>query len=362
MRADELRLLALQLGIALEEVMKIEETVVSPHAIVFRGTFTLPAARAFGVMREKLVRLGCIPMLSGSAGRYEVRVVPEAQPGRANPLVNLLLFLLTVGSTLLVGAEMAGVNVIAEPRRFAAGIPFAGSIIAILAVHEFGHYLMSMFHGVKATLPYFIPAPTLIGTLGAVIKTKSHIPDRKSLLDIGAAGPICGFVVSLVALGVGMGYSEVVDIGPLLRRGGVQEFGDSIAVALMALLVKGKLAPGQDILFTPVAFAGWVGLLVTAFNLMPVGQLDGGHIMYALVGRWHSVVAKITVGALLVMGLYWPPWWGWVFLIMLLGMGHAPPLDDVTPLDMGRRLVAGAALVIFVICFVPVPIPIKGVL
>ncbi|MCX6357889.1 MAG: site-2 protease family protein, partial [Candidatus Aureabacteria bacterium] len=294
MRTDELRLLALQLRVLLEDLMVVDETVVSRRGIVFRGALLSPPGQVFSALRERLRRFDLVPMLSHRRDVYELRVLSEVHPAPSNPLINLLLFALTVASTLFVGAAREGVNLIDHPHQFAAGIPFACSIIAILGVHEFGHYLMSIYHGVRATLPYFIPAPTIIGTLGAVIKTKSYIPDRKSLLDIGAAGPLCGFVAACAALAVGLYRSDVVDLGPLLRRTGVEEFGDSLIVYLMSFLIKGPLPEGKAIMLNPVGFAGWVGLLVTAFNLMPVGQLDGGHVLYSLVGRFHAVIARGT--------------------------------------------------------------------
>lgn len=356
MHTDNLALLAMRLRVPVEEAMEIRSAAVSRRGMVFRGGLFLPPADAIAILKERFGALGFVPLVSRRGKEYEIRVARDVPGVRANPLINLLLFALTVCSTLLVGAANAGVDILAHPERFAAGIPFAASLLAILIVHEFGHYLMAAYHGVRATLPYFIPAPTAIGTLGAVIKTQSFIPDRNSLLDIGIAGPLCGFVVALVALGAGLARSEVVEIAPLLRAGGVDYFGDSLAVRLMTLLVKGRLAEGQDVVLHPVAFAGWVGLLVTAFNLMPVGQLDGGHIAYAVTGRGHALIARCALAALLALGFAWRPWWIWVLLILALGPGHAPPLDDVTPIGRGRMWIACAAALILVLCFVPVPI------
>lgn len=362
MTGDDLKLLAVRLRVVCEEIINVVETVISRQGIIIRGTIARPAGAAFAWLKERLGQMGLVPMLSRRGNLYEVRVVQQVTPARSNPLVNLVLFVLTAGSTLLVGAEMAGENILLSPERFAAGIPFASTILAILVVHEFGHYLMSACHGVSATLPYFIPAPTIIGTLGAVIKTKSYIPDRKSLLDIGAAGPLCGFAVALVALGIGIARSDVVAIEPLLRKGAAQEFGDSLLVYLTTYLVKGRLGEGMAVMMNPIAFAGWVGLLITAFNLMPVGQLDGGHIIYALAGRWHALIARVSIAALLLMGWFlWEGWLVWAFITLLLGSGHAPPLDDVTPLGRGRKCVAGAAIAVFILCFVPVPIKIARI-
>ncbi|MCX6338726.1 MAG: site-2 protease family protein [Candidatus Aureabacteria bacterium] len=360
MDAHDIKLIAVQLRVVLEDIMTIDEALIKRDALVFRGDFIPSAEEAFGWMRERLGRMGFVPMIARRGSSYEVRVVPETYPSPSNPLINLLLFVLTVISTLVVGAGLAGVDLIAQPERFSAGLPFSVSILAILAVHEFGHYLMSSFHGVKATLPYFIPGPTIIGTFGAVIKTKSPVPDRKGLLDIGAAGPICGFIVALVALGVGLSLSEVVDLSPVVKRG-VTEFGDSLMTMLMTYFTKGHLPEGKTVMLHPVAFAGWVGLLITAFNLMPVGQLDGGHVLYAVLGRWHSLVARMTIAALLIMGWFlWQGWFLWAFLVILLGPYHAPPLNDVTPLNRGRIIIALLTMVILILCVVPIPITFQG--
>lgn len=352
----EIKLIAVRVRVVLEDIMTIDEALIKRDALVFRGTPRPPLDETFGLMRDRLGRMGLVPMISRRGGGYEVRVVPEAHSTPSNPLINLLLFVLTVGSTLFVGAGMSGVDIIAHPDRFSAGLPFAVSILAILGVHEFGHYLMSAFHGVKATLPYFIPGPTIIGTFGAVIKTKSPVPDRRGLLDIGAAGPICGFVVALVALGAGLSLSEFVDLAPLVKQGAM-EFGDSLITTFMTYAIKGPTPEGKTVMLHPVAFAGWVGLLITAFNLMPAGQLDGGHVLYAMIGRWHSLVARMTIVGLLLMGWFlWEGWFLWAFIVMLLGPRHSPPLDDVTPLDGGRLVIALLTMVIFILCIVPVPI------
>ncbi len=360
MDTHDIKLIAMHVRVALEDIMMIDEALIRRDALVFRGALPAPVEEAFGKMRERLGRMGFVPMIARRGDGYEVRVTPEINPAPSNPLINLLLFVLTVGSTMFVGAGLSGVDIIAHPERFSAGIPFAVTILAILGVHEFGHYLMSSFHGIVATLPYFIPGPTIIGTFGAVIKTKSPVPDRKGLLDVGAAGPICGFIVALVALGVGLSLSEVVDLAPVLKRESA-EVGDSLITVLMTYFIKGPLPEGKTVMFHPVAFAGWVGLLITAFNLMPAGQLDGGHVLYAMIGRRHLLVARMTIAALLVMGWFlWEGWFLWAFIVMLIGPNHAPPLNDVTPLNRGRWVIALLAVAIFILCFVPVPIPFHG--
>lgn len=198
------------------------------------------------------------------------------------PFLHLVLFILTLLSTLTVGAVQSGVDVLKEPGQIYKGIPFAVTLMVILLSHELSHYFTSKRHGVKATLPYFIPAPTIIGTFGAFIKMKSPIVTRQSLIDIGASGPIAGFIISVIATIVGLNMSEVVTT---TQTAGALNLGDSILFSFLSRAILGVTSHGHDVLLNPVAFAGWIGLFVTSINLIPVGQLDGGHITYHAPGR-----------------------------------------------------------------------------
>ena len=355
MDIEQMKLLALRLRVAIEEVMEVAETIIGRESVVFVGQLLLPPERAFAIVRGRLSRLGFAPLFRRRNGDVEVRAFPEPAAKRSNPLINLLLLLLTVMSMLYVGALNAGVNLLLRPGEFSAGIPFAASLLTILVVHEFGHYLMSVYHGVKTSLPYFIPAPNLIGTFGAVIKTKSPIPDRKALLDIGAAGPLCGFVVAVVACAVGLSLSKVAVMDQAMKARTI-ELGDSLLTWFMSYVIKGPTPPGKEVLLHPIAFAGWVGLLITAFNLMPMSQLDGGHISYSILGRGHAAVARGMIGVLLVGGLFWPYWYIWVMLVLILGIDHPPPLDDISRLGRGRTAIGILSMIVFALCIVPVPI------
>src|SRR4030043_838157 len=180
------------------------------------------------------------------------------------PFFHLFLFILTLFSTLIAGALHTGIDLLKEPEKIYKGLPFALTLMTILLVHELSHYFASKKHHTKATLPYFIPAPTIIGTFGAFIKMKSPIGTRKALIDIGASGPIAGFIISVLAAIIGLQMSEVV---PIAKTRGVLNLGDSILFSFLAKLVLGVTPAHSDILLNPVAFAGWIGLFVTCINL-----------------------------------------------------------------------------------------------
>lgn len=273
-------------------------------------------------------------------------------PGRKEYAVHLALFLATVVTTLAAGSLISGGNFLENPRDLLMGAGFSFTLLLILLFHELAHYFAARLHQTSTTLPYFIPAPTFIGTFGAVIKMKSRIKNKKALLDVGVAGPLASFVLSIVAAGLGLAYSPVVEAIP---EGGIK-LGDSLIFMLLVRAVKGAIPEGSTVMLSPVAFAGWLGFLVTALNLIPAGQLDGGHIMYSMAGGKHPVVAKLAVAALAAMGFLWRGWFVWALLLMFLGLCHPPPADDETPLDKKRKILAGAALAVFVLTFVPAPV------
>jgi membrane-associated protease RseP (regulator of RpoE activity) len=270
------------------------------------------------------------------------------------PALHVLLLAATVLTTTLAGTRMAGV----EPTSLAslvAGLPFSVTLLAILVTHETGHYLMCRRHGVAASLPYVLPAPPmfLLGTFGAVIKVRSRFPDRRALFDMGAAGPWAGFVVAVVAMVVGLRLSSV-DAAP--PDGPVVLLGDSLLTSFLARFI--LHAESDTVMLHPVAFAAWAGLLVTSLNLLPAGQLDGGHVLYAARGRRVVLVPLVLVGVLLWLAVTGSPFWiVWsVIAAAMLFMGHPPTLDDARPLGAGRQLGAVLSLLLFVVTFVPEPI------
>jgi len=271
----------------------------------------------------------------------------------------LLLFILTVLTTLMAGAMLKNVSPFSSPLAILAGVPFSVTLLSILLIHEMGHYLTARHYRIQATLPYFIPAPPvpfIIGTFGAFIRMKSPIVERKALLEVGAAGPIAGFVVAVIAIVVGLQWSTVVENGigagvilgePLLFRW--------ISQWLIAI------PQDSDVLLHPVAFAGWIGLFITSLNLLPVGQLDGGHIGYALFGERQRYISLTMVGVLLGLGLLgWKGWLFWAVLVAFLGIGHPPVTDAYTPLGRRQLVIAWASLVIFLVTFIPAPISVMG--
>lgn len=266
-------------------------------------------------------------------------------------MINLLLFLATIITTLWAGTWLRGESPLQDLSYLRLGVPFSFTLMSILLVHELAHYFTSRCYKIKTSLPYFIPAPTFLGTFGAVIKMKSPMPNRRALLDVGISGPLAGFVLSLVAVTVGLNLSPVVSEAPE----GAFELGTSALFTLMTNLTKGPLPQGYSIMLHPVAFAGWIGLLITAINLLPAGQLDGGHIAYSLLGRRHSLLARFVFFGMLGLSLLWPGWFLWALLIFAFGLKHPPPLDDITPLDKKRKVLALVALIIFILTFVPIP-------
>ena len=268
-----------------------------------------------------------------------------------------ILFILTVITTLMAGAVMQGGQPLTNPEEILIGIPFSLTLLLILGCHEFGHYYYAQKHKVDATLPYFLPAPPflfIIGTFGAFIKIKSPIYKKDALLQIGAAGPIAGFVIAVPALIIGLMLSEIITIDG--GEAGII-LGDSLLMKFLTVMVFPNLADGQDVLLHPIAFAGWIGLLVTMLNLLPIGQLDGGHIAYAMLGERQGLVGRIALLALLPLSLLSLNWLVWgILIIVLMRTAKHPPIQDLhTPLSRENKQVGYACLVIFILCFIPTP-------
>src|SRR5437667_7058914 len=306
----------------------------------------------------------------------EVYVVRPPKPRYA---LHAMLFLATIFTTLVVGARMEfnflhnlpvfSLNddalplfpvrwALAQPSRLLLGIPFASTLMLILLAHEMGHYLCCRYYGVYASLPYFIPAPTLIGTLGAFIRIRSRIPSRRALFDIGVAGPIAGFVVALPALVWGTLLSRWE---PNLARASELQLGYPQLFRLLSPLAQHSEVrapfPVADIYFHPVAIAAWVGMFATALNLLPGGQLDGGHLIYALWPRAHKWISRALVVALLGMSPFlWPGWLLWAGVLLSFG-GRHPYVPPAERSGSTRGALAVSALLIFLLSFTPVPFP-----
>lgn len=382
-----------------ERIFQIDDiTIGDPkkdYILRYRGMLkVMNPEQAYDELAKELKPLGITPLFRWEGKRHVIILIPglpEMKP--SNPWVNLILFLFTLLSVMLTGAlygmkEMPpeGTGVLGWVALLVrSGWPFAVSMLAILGAHEFGHYFMGRHHGVHVTLPYFIPFPfSPFGTMGAFISMKEIPRNRKVLLDIGIAGPLSGLVVAIPVLFLGLHLSElsVLPLGASAQSMFQME-GNSILYLLAKYLTFGKLLPepamysgspllywlryfftgqpfpwgGTDVMMSSVAWAGWAGLLVTAINLLPVGQLDGGHVTYVLIGKEKAKkLYPIVLVALLGLGLVWSGWWLWAALVFLFGRRYAEPLDQITPLDENRKWLAVLALVVFVLTFTPVPL------
>lgn len=349
--ADAAQRSLLELAGLLADVFHVEELQVQEAAIRFRGILLASPETAIRVLNGRLAPLGYHPLLRSRDEIVLLRAAPRRRPWMREPWPNLVLFVATMLTTLFVGALHQGADPLQDPRNLLAGLPFAATLLAILGVHELGHYFTAKAYGIRVTLPYFIPAPIGLGTFGAFIKMKSPVTDRRALLDVGIAGPLAGLVLAIPAVLVGLRLSTIVP-----AQGAGVGLGTSLLFLFLQAIAVGPVPDGLDILLHPVAFAGWIGLFVTALNLLPIGQLDGGHIAYALLGRRHRQVAMGTAALLVALGIFfWQGWLVWAVLAIAMGFQHPPPLDDVTPLDGRRRLLAVGAFVLLLLLITPAP-------
>jgi hypothetical protein len=400
-------------------VMAVEETMLGgpKQNFIFRarGRLLLESEQAYAQLADAVKPLGLTALLRGESGREEILLVKElSRPGSGNPRLNLLLFILTLASVIFMGAvnavpasaipcetptDLAGslayqwrMIVIVAQQSFAnlaAGLPFALSFLAVLGTHEFGHYLAGRKNKTRVTLPFFIPLPLIspFGTLGAVISMQEPPRNRNVLAEIGIAGPLAGFLVGLPLLVIGLAMSTVealpTTLGPCE---GFSLEGNSIIYILAKLAVFGRMLPapahfdtlpvlfylrafftgfpfpmeGMDVIIHPLAFGAWAGLMITGLNLIPAGQLDGGHLLYVLLGERAGRILPWIIFGMIILGLFWPGWFLWVFLIFFLGRTHAEPLDTVTPLDVRHRILAWTGLILFVLIFTPIPLQVFG--
>lgn len=352
---------------------------------------------AYAQLSDLLKPYDVTPLFRVEDGRQTVLLAPGLpRPKPSDPRVNLVMFILTLLSVGLMAYLTASTDTGPLPQGVlpaAAAIfervwPFTVSLLAILGAHEFGHYLVGRAHGVHVTLPYFIPLPFIspFGTGGAFINMKEIPRNRKVLLDIGVAGPLSGLVVAIPVLMIGLSLSKlnVLPAGALAAGQGVQLEGNSLLYLALKYLAFGRLLPepqtfgglppllywlryfltgqpfpfgGVDVMIHPVAWAGWGGLLVTAMNLIPAGQLDGGHVLYTLIGKtWARRILPVILVVLVGLGFAWQGWWLWAAVIFLLGRAYAEPLDQITPLDFKRKALGVLALLVFVVTFPPVPL------
>jgi membrane-associated protease RseP (regulator of RpoE activity) len=320
-----------------------------------------------------------LPPVSSTTDYYRPVEVFVAKPPKQRYWLHIVLLLATIFTTLVVGSRMEfnfqhnqpafSLNdddvpffplhwILAQPSRLLLGVPFSSTLMLILLAHEMGHYLCCRYYGVNATLPFFIPAPTLIGTLGAFIRIRSPIRSRAALFDIGIAGPIAGFIVALTVLLFAMPLSKVMRPGmasPDIELGYPLIFRLVWLVLPLAQLKAGSTSALHSIYFHPTAIAAWVGMFATALNLLPGGQLDGGHIVFSLAPRAHKTVSRLTILALIPMALYfWAGWLLWAILLRISGMRH-PMVAEWPGVSRGRRWIAGFGLAMLILTFAPAP-------
>lgn len=381
------------------QVMSITDITVGdqkqPFAVRFRGALISDSQLAFEKLDPVFKQAGTTLLFRDENDGHEILGMPGViQPQTSNPLVNVILFLLTLTSMLMAGA-MYGMETPADTSTLGVlqdiiqnlpnGITFAVSLLGILTAHEFGHYFAARFHRIAVSLPYFLPFPlSLFGTLGAFIRLKEPPKNRRVLLDIGLSGPIAGLIVAIPVLLIGLYLSDIghLPLNAIAAQDTVLE-GNSLLYLALKYIVSGELLPkplhyaglspfmywvryffiglpmpfgGTDVLLHPLAWAGWAGLLVTMLNLIPAGQLDGGHAIYVLLGKATARLWPFIIGLLLLLGMVWPGWYIWAGMVFLMGRTYARPRDEITPLDSRRKWLAVFGLVLFVLLFIPVPL------
>jgi membrane-associated protease RseP (regulator of RpoE activity) len=357
----------------------------------YRGQLLMDSIEAFDGLSAALRPHNLMPLFrKDDNDGHIVMLVPNLpDPKPSNMWVNVILFLATVISVVFTGMGYTDPEKLAEAvtdqqrlwlSLLHGGIPFAVSLLGILLAHEFGHYLMTRYHKTVATLPYFIPFPTLLGTMGAVIVWKQLPRNKRIVFDVGVAGPLAGLVVAIPVVLYGLFVSKT---GPILPSPGGFIEGNSILYLLSKYVVFGKLLPapasygtispmlywlkyfftglpvpvgGTDVFISPIAMAGWAGLLVTALNLIPAGQLDGGHVMYVLFGKRLKYALPVIIVLMAILGIFWNGWWLWIVLLFFFGRQSADPLDQITELDPGRRALAYFMIFVFILVFMPVPL------
>ncbi len=386
------------------------------YIVRYRGQLiSEDSAAAYDQLSAALEPYGIAPLFRIEDGRQVIILIPRPpDPKPARVSINIILFILTVLSVMLAGAQPEGPlptdtlgQMLALVKSIFSGWPFALSLLGILLAHEFGHYLMSRYHKTPATLPYFIPLPfSPLGTMGAAILMQGTPKNKRVLFDIGVAGPLAGLIVAIPVIWLGLSLSRVHTVTdavyPALRPGekaycpdpvyladgtyncAGDNFieGNSLIYLGMKYLKFGELLPspasmngqspltywlkyfftgqplpigGRDVIIDPVAFAGWAGLLVTALNLLPAGTLDGGHVVYALFGDKAKKAFPFILLFLALFGFFWSGWWLWAVILLWLGRVQAQPMDQITTLDPPRRTLALIVLIIFILVFIPVP-------
>lgn len=366
---------------AVREVMNVRLATEDAGVRTFHGPLCEAPATAFEKLKQAFSG-EMVPLLQederhGAVIALLPKPVEEARLERPVwPWVNLLLFGLTVVTTTWAGAAHQGVDLLQEPWRFVIGLPYALGLLAILGVHELGHYFAARYHGIRVTPPYFIPVPFALGTFGAFIQMRSPTENRRALFDVAVAGPLAGLVFAVPLLLFGLESSTVSqgklvggrvtapdepaaaeETTPPAVMGGTS-VGSSLLLALLAkLALPEALRYGCVLQLSPLAFAGWLGIFITGLNLLPIGQLDGGHTARALFGyRTGNTIGSVAMWSLLLLGVFvWPGLLMWALIVFFIAGGSTPPLNDLTPLTSGRQWLGYVTFAILLLILVPLP-------
>jgi len=350
------------------EVMNVALATEQASMRIYRGRIRQAPEEVFQKLKTAFTPQA-VPLLQeddqfGASIVLMPRAVEKATlERRTNVAIHWVLFLLTVLTTIWAGAAQQGVDLLREPARFAIGIPYAFGLMAILGVHEAGHYFMARHHGINVTPPFFIPVPSSLGTFGAFIQMKSPTENRRALFDVAVAGPLAGLAIAIPALLIGLPSSIVAEGavvpeggGPI--TGGVTSVGSSLLLALIAKLsIPDALRQGYVLQLSPLAFAGWLGLIITALNLLPIGQLDGGHMARAMFGqRVGTIISTVAMWSLLLLALFvWPGLLAFAILVFFMAGRSVPPLNDLMPITPARRRLGYITFAILAMILIPLP-------
>jgi Zn-dependent protease len=348
------------------QVMDVKIAIRESGVQLFRGPLRESASATFEKLNRALGKSFVTSIQEDEQLGARIVLIPkrvEEHVARkpVRPWLHWLLFGLTVITTTWAGASHQGVDLAQEPERFTVGLPYSIGLLLILGVHEMGHFFMARRHAMDVTPPYFIPVPFGLGTFGAFIQMRSPPANRKTLFDVAVAGPLAGFVIAVPALLLGLRSSSITAGGAGTLSHGLLHgatVGSSILFTVLSKISLGDAAQyGALVQLSPLAFAGWLGLFITALNLLPVGQLDGGHITRAMFGsRVGNTISSLAMWSLFLLALFvWPGLMMWALIVFFIAGRGAPPLNDVTPLDAGRMVVGYIAILILILILAPMP-------
>lgn len=335
------------------------------NAVIVEAELREPTEEAYESLRRHFSGRDQVPLLDQDEdGRPTVVLLPRAalEPGGrdSSPILHLVLFLATIATTTWAGALHQDVDLLKEPSRFAVGLPYSLALLVILGAHELGHYFAARAHGMRVSLPYFIPVPFGLGTFGAFIRLKSPAESRRALFDMAVAGPLAGLIFAIPALFIGLQHSQIVTTAqsPVSLHHGATVASSLLLTTVAKVAMGDALREGHVLMLHPLAFAGWLGLLVTALNLLPIGQLDGGHIADAMFGsRTSASISRAAVFALFILGIFvWSGLLTWAFIVYFIaGRKGLPPLNNITRLTPARAAVGWVAYLLLFTILTPVP-------